>query len=658
MALKLGNRLIFIHDHACSCSDCGAASENETRKVRFDVKDGCQNHVQRAVRRMLHNWATIGTVLGPNPDSILRHLSPQLTPTTAAVLAFQHGRVVFARSLITTKLHEYKLRFELKSSSRKTHIVDGNLMSGKSSLSQPSSDSADSKLGWPFGLKGASQALMAAKEESGKVGSKSEIKSSASGWLFSTEAAAEKIASGLELSQAVAAHESALGWPLRRISAPKIQMTGHNSEMETAAALPERPASVSSTIYNSDESSIVSSSGSCYYENNNELCDSSPIEKLQKDIERVLTTKSSAIKIFSYTELQLATSHFSPGNLVGMGGSSSVYKGCILNGKLAAIKVFKSYKEAFEDFFTEMEITSSLRHRHIVPLAGVCLDQDRVISVYDLLPQGSLEEHLHGYKRKPGLPWEARFKVAVGIADALTHLHDECPHPVIHRDVTSSNILLSNDFQPQLSDFGLAMWGEKSEMTREVTKDVFGTFGYIAPEYFMHGKVSVKIDVYSYGVIVLELLSGRRPVNLKAQKGQESLVNWARQLVDGGDFSSLMDSKLGDKIDADQFVRMVLAAYLCTSQSAELRPNMSQILKLLKGEIDLKQLIESHQNRLNGCGQEEEAWGSHWSHCVLKFANDSPRAIRPKPRRRKSLADSLNDCNQRFKLADFLKQDH
>ncbi|CAM8972219.1 unnamed protein product [Rhodiola kirilowii] len=435
--------------------------------------------------------------------------------------------------------------------------------------------------------------------------------------------------------------------------------TTHMSKSENAATLPERSVLVSSSFCSSDKS-YIESSDSSYTEKINEQCYLSPIEKLRKDIEKVLSTTSADIKIFSYQCLQRATSDFSPGNLVGIGGSSSVYKGCLPNGKLVAIKIFKLYKEAGEDFFTEINITSSLKHSHIVPLAGVCLDQDCLISVYDLLPQGSLEEHLHGYKRKPRLPWETRFKIALAVAEALTYLHDECPRPVIHRDVKSSNILLSDDFQPQLSDFGLAMWGPTSELSPTVTKDILGTFGYIAPEYFMHGKVSDKIDVYSYGVVLLELLSGRRPVNLKAQKGQESLVKWAKQLIDSGDVSALLDPKLGDKVDTDQIRKMVLAAYLCTGQSAERRPKMSHIQNLLKGGISVKQLIKSDQNHINesqGCDEEDQVWGSLLSSSVLKVANDSLSTFRPRFRRRKSLADCLKECDRRVMLADILKQE-
>lgn len=131
-----------------------------------------------------------------------------------------------------------------------------------------------------------------------------------------------------------------------------------------------------------------------------------------------------------------------------------------------------------------------------------------------------------GKKKECGLSWEVRFNVAVGVAEALNYLHKECSRPVIHRDIKSSNILLSNEFEPQVSDFGLAIWASTS--SSEIHSDVVGTFGYLAPEYFMYGKISEKIDVYSYGVVLLELLSGKKPICAGTLKGQESLVMWVR----------------------------------------------------------------------------------------------------------------------------------
>jgi interleukin-1 receptor-associated kinase 1 len=157
---------------------------------------------------------------------------------------------------------------------------------------------------------------------------------------------------------------------------------------------------------------------------------------------------------------------------------------------------------------------------------------------------------------------------------------------VIHRDVKSSNILLSDDFEPQLSDFGLASLVSTSTSHASCT-DVAGTFGYLAPEYFMHGKVSDKIDVYAYGVVLLELLSGRKPIDTECPKGQESLVMWAKPILENGKISQLLDACLGSNIDDDHIERMVLAATLCIRRTPRSRPQISLVLKLLQGDEEV-----------------------------------------------------------------------
>ncbi|XVF63658.1 hypothetical protein PTKIN_Ptkin09bG0104300 [Pterospermum kingtungense] len=281
-------------------------------------------------------------------------------------------------------------------------------------------------------------------------------------------------------------------------------------------------------------------------------------------------------KQFSLRELKQATSGFSPENLIGEGGCSNVYKGCLPSGKPVAVKILKSYKEAWSDFSLEVDIVSSLKHRHITPLIGVCVEDDHLISVYDFFPRGSLEEILHGQNKKWVLPWGTRFKVATAIAEALNYLHNECSPSVIHRDVKSSNILLSDDFQPQLSDFGLAIWGPK-DSTYMLESNVVGTFGYIAPEYFMEGRVSSKIDVYSFGVVLLELVSGRRPISSKAQEGQENFIQWAKALLERRNLQALVDPTLDGDFDIAQMHRMVLAASLCLNQLDDHRPKVKQV---------------------------------------------------------------------------------
>ncbi|CAN4112562.1 unnamed protein product [Withania somnifera] len=316
----------------------------------------------------------------------------------------------------------------------------------------------------------------------------------------------------------------------------------------------------------------------------NEKESTSACNQLIKDLHLILQANSSGCKWFSYDLLRSLTSNFSSEKLIGKGGGNSVYKALLSDGKSVAVKVLNSSEEARNNFRQEMDIMTSVKHKNIAHLLGICLEDSDLISVYNFLLKGNLEENIHG-RTKSVLRWERRFRIAVGIAEALNYLHNECPRPVIHRDIKSSNILLSDDFEPQLSDFGLAIWGptKASFLTHS---DVVGTFGYLAPEYFMYGKVSDKIDVYSFGVVLLELLSGRKAIGFETPNGQESLVMWAKPKLESGDFNAILDENLNICVEDDQVQRMILAARLCLTQAARLRPNISQILKMLKGEKD------------------------------------------------------------------------
>ncbi|CAI0382557.1 unnamed protein product [Linum tenue] len=219
---------------------------------------------------------------------------------------------------------------------------------------------------------------------------------------------------------------------------------------------------------------------------------------------------------------------------------------------------------------------SSVKHRNITPLIGVCIEEGSLILVYDFLSNGSLEESLQDDGVKAVMPWDVRFRVAVEVAEALSYLHRECPRPVIHRDVKSSNILLSSDLQPQLSDFGLAIWGP-TKSAHMTNKDLVGTFGYIAPEYFMHGRVSEKVDIYSFGIVLLELVSGRKAIITK----DCSTSLQAIPLMESGNHRGLLDPRLmSEQVNESQLGRMVLAASLCTKASARLRPTASQVALL------------------------------------------------------------------------------
>ncbi|XP_010266827.1 PREDICTED: probable receptor-like serine/threonine-protein kinase At5g57670 [Nelumbo nucifera] len=406
--------------------------------------------------------------------------------------------------------------------------------------------------------------------------------------------------------------ESMPGWPLLRRAVSAIPETMSDAEarkmsvVQWVMSLPNRsPPLTPKTQIGSESDKEENPSG----RDNSNCVDKSHSncllawEKVPHELELLIRTNSPSCRWFSHKELKNSRSQFSSEHLIGKGGCNRVYKGCLPDGKSVAIKILKSSKEAWKDFALEVDITSSLNHKHITPLIGICIEDNDLISVYNFFSKGNLEENLHGTKDGIVLSWEVRFKVAVGVAEALNYLHNDCSRPVVHRDVKSSNILLSDDLEPQLSDFGLAVWAPTTPPYYESHSDVVGTFGYLAPEYFMYGKVSDRIDVYSFGVVLLELISGRKAIGGTGTTpmGQESLVIWAKPILKTGDLEGLVDPNLEGKFDEAQMQRMVLAAGLCITRTARLRPNMSQIMKLLKGDKDVEEWAKS-------CGNVGTEW--------------------------------------------------
>ncbi|XP_050366032.1 protein kinase STUNTED-like isoform X2 [Argentina anserina] len=374
--------------------------------------------------------------------------------------------------------------------------------------------------------------------------------------------------------------EKCLGWPLCRASSVSTQIPGtrNMSVVQWAMTLPDR------SPQQSPKCSIIRET-SC----EGDIKSASALDELPNVLRSLLRTNRCSW--FSHEVLKAATSNFSSENLIGKGGCNLVFKGNLPDGKKVAVKLMRSSKAMWKDFAHEVDIISSLTHEYIMPLLGFCCEGNVLLSVHDFSPKGSLEENLHvdaaKNKGKPVLSWEVRFKAAVGIAEALNYLHNDCSPPVIHRDVKSSNILLTPELEPRLSDFGLAILGPTTtSFLTECT--VVGTFGYLAPEYFMYGKISDKIDVYAFGVVLLELLSGRQPIGSDTDKQQESLVMWAKPKLENGDVHDILDPNFDGNFDEIQVLRMVHAAKLCIIRSARVRPKMSQIVKLLKGDINVE----------------------------------------------------------------------
>ncbi|KAL0410504.1 UNVERIFIED_CONTAM: Receptor-like serine/threonine-protein kinase ALE2 [Sesamum latifolium] len=274
---------------------------------------------------------------------------------------------------------------------------------------------------------------------------------------------------------------------------------------------------------------------------------------------------TGSAKTFSSSDLEKATDYFNESRILGEGGFGRVYSGVLEDGTKVAVKILKRYdQQGGREFLAEVEMLSRLHHRNLVKLIGICVEDRTRCLVYELIPNGSLESHLHGIDTETApLNWSARLKIALGAARALAYLHEDSSPRVIHRDFKASNILLEHDFTPKVSDFGLARTALDGE-NKYISTRVMGTFGYVAPEYAMTGHLLVKSDVYSYGVVLLELLTGRKPVDMTQPPGQENLVSWARPLLTSREgLGSIVDASLGPDFPLDSIAKVAAIASMC-----------------------------------------------------------------------------------------------
>ncbi|PWA67278.1 ROP binding protein kinases 2 [Artemisia annua] len=302
-----------------------------------------------------------------------------------------------------------------------------------------------------------------------------------------------------------------------------------------------------------------------------------------------LCHKSSWI-VFTLTELQAATNNFSKENMIGTGGFANVYKGCLHDGRLVAVKRLNkgTTEEQIVGFLSEIGTIAHVNHPNTATLIGYGIEGGTHL-VMELSPHGNLGSVLRGGKEK--LDWSARYKIILGMANGLSYLHENCQRRIIHRDIKADNILLMENLEPQICDFGLATWLPKDWTHHRVSK-FEGTFGYCAPEYLMHGIVDEKIDVFSYGVLVLELITGHQALD----ESQKSLVIWhilklvlkARPLMERNAIWELVDPSLGNDYEQEEMERVILAASLCIELSPLLRPLMSQVVMLLRNNYDPK----------------------------------------------------------------------
>jgi serine/threonine protein kinase len=291
----------------------------------------------------------------------------------------------------------------------------------------------------------------------------------------------------------------------------------------------------------------------------------------------------------------MATDGFSDANLLGQGGFGYVHRGVLPNGKEVAVKQLKAGSGQGErEFQAEVEIISRVHHKHLVSLVGYCTTGSDRLLVYEFVPNNTLEFHLHG-KDRPALDWPTRLRISLGAAKGLAYLHEDCHPKIIHRDIKASNILLDFSFEAKVADFGLAKI--TSELNTHVSTRVMGTFGYLAPEYAASGKLTDKSDVFSFGVMLLEMITGRRPVDTSQAYMDDSLVDWARpkltRALETGNFDEFVDPRLQDDYNHAEMSRIVACAAACVRHSSRRRPRMSQVVRALEGDMSLSDLNEA-----------------------------------------------------------------
>ncbi|KAK3443160.1 hypothetical protein EUGRSUZ_B03317 [Eucalyptus grandis] len=319
----------------------------------------------------------------------------------------------------------------------------------------------------------------------------------------------------------------------------------------------------------------------------------------------------SSKSFFTYEELMEITNGFSHQNIIGEGGFGCVYKGWLSDGKLVAVKQLKAGSgQGDREFKAEVEIISRVHHRHLVSLVGYSMAENQRLLIYEFVPNKTLEHHLHE-KGLPVLEWTKRVKIALGSAKGLAYLHEDCHPKIIHRDIKSANILLDDAFEAQVADFGLAKL--TNDANTHVSTRVMGTFGYLAPEYASSGKLTDRSDVFSFGVVLLELITGRKPVDATQPLGDESLVEWARplllQALETGDPSELVDPRLEKNYVEGEMFRMIEAAAACIRHSAAKRPRMVQVVRALDSEGDMSDLtngVKYGQSTVYDSGQYNE----------------------------------------------------
>ncbi|KAK9070626.1 hypothetical protein SSX86_011028 [Deinandra increscens subsp. villosa] len=292
--------------------------------------------------------------------------------------------------------------------------------------------------------------------------------------------------------------------------------------------------------------------------------------------------------MFAYADLQDATDDFGTENKLGEGGFGPVYKGTLGDGRVIAVKKLSiASHHGKSQFIAEIATISAVQHRNLVKLYGCCIDGEKRLLVYEYLENKSLDQALFG-ENKLSLSWATRFEICIGVARGLAYLHEDSRIRVIHRDVKASNVLLDSNLIPKISDFGLAKLydDKKTHMSTRVA----GTIGYLAPEYAMRGHLTEKADVYGFGVVALEMVSGRPNSDSSLEDEKIYLLEWAWDLYEANHELELVDEELSE-FEENEVIRVIKVALLCTQTSPMQRPSMSRVVAMISGDIEVSGVI-------------------------------------------------------------------
>ncbi|XVF48463.1 hypothetical protein PTKIN_Ptkin03bG0192100 [Pterospermum kingtungense] len=330
------------------------------------------------------------------------------------------------------------------------------------------------------------------------------------------------------------------------------------------------------------------------------------------------------IQVFSFTSIKAATNNFSSENKLGEGGYGPVYKGKLPKGEEIAVKrLSKSSNQGLEEFKNEVTLTASLQHVNLVRVLGICTEREEKILIYEFMPNKSLDFYLYDPVKRHLLDWRRRVKIIEGLIQGLLYLQEYSNFTIIHRDIKASNILLDDDMNPKISDFGMAKFFKKDELEANTSR-IVGTYGYVPPEYVKKGTYSMKYDVYSFGVLLLQIISGKRNSCLYGCNENLNLLEYAYELWKQGRGAEFFDASLDDSSSPCKLITCMQVALLCVQENPADRPSMVEVFTILKNENKAQTWVKAGYWYANGEFPIQDIDSALFTHLSCAFAEVNP----------------------------------